>query len=73
MSEPIPPQRYMPMLCSVYNHPLFRVVGDGLDIRCRHCKGIHHYSRRKLERMWDELKQAMEENAILEEKAGDIV
>ncbi len=68
MAKPVHAQPFTAMECSVYRHPLFRVVSGGnnpsedrIDIRCKHCKGIHSITRRKLEKMWGELRSPVEE------------
>ena len=40
--------------CPVRRAPLFAVVPDGIEIRCRSCRGdtIHRVSRAILEQIW---------------------
>lgn len=68
-SEPLPVQLpFVAMECAIYHHPLFRIVSggnnpaeDSIQIRCRHCKGQHTITRRKLDKAWEELRNPLEE------------
>lgn len=71
MSEPVHAQlSFMAIECSVYRHPIMRVTlgttpdGDSVQLRCKHCKGTHAITRRKLEKMWAELRDSMEEASV---------
>lgn len=50
----------MPIICSIWRNTLFRIVPDGLEVRCKSCRGaIHHISRARIEQTWSELKQSV--------------
>ena len=41
--------------CTTWHSPLFFVVPDGIEVRCRSCRGfVHHFKRTELERIWAE-------------------
>jgi hypothetical protein len=45
--------------CPIWHSPLFFVVPDGLEVRCKSCRGVlHHFSREKLEKKWSEINQS---------------
>jgi hypothetical protein len=59
----------MPIVCSTWRTTLFHVVPDGIEARCKSCRGtIHHISRARIEQIWDEFKVQVEEAVIPEEK-----
>lgn len=58
---------FIPCICPTYEHPLMRVVQDGIDIKCRHCKQVHHISRELLEQRWNELAKTQQETAPAEQ------
>ncbi|MGH2482772.1 MAG: hypothetical protein ACRDHW_24245 [Ktedonobacteraceae bacterium] len=58
--EPLPStstRSRQPIPCSVRRWPLFDVVPDGIEIRCRSCRHgvVHHISRLVLEQLWRDL------------------
>jgi hypothetical protein len=47
-----------PIVCNVWRSPLMHVVADGLEVRCKSCRGAtHRISRTQLEQAWDELEK----------------
>lgn len=51
-----PDQQHLFIPCPVRQFPLFNVVPDGIEIKCRSCRGeIHHISRSFLEKIWEML------------------
>ena len=63
-SPALPP--YVQCMCTTYLHPILRVVQDGIEIRCKHCKQVHHITRETLEQHWAKLAQAQQGLALLE-------
>ncbi len=68
MSEPVHAQRFEAMLCNIWQRPICRIVSgganpseDSIEIRCKSCKSIHRITRRKLEKMLEELRVLVEE------------
>lgn len=53
-------QPRQPIPCPVRRWPLFDVVPDGIEIRCRSCRDgvVHHISRLLLEQIWADLAAA---------------
>ena len=41
--------------CPRFHHPLFAIVPDGIEIRCKHCKQTHFIGRSHLEQAWNDL------------------
>jgi hypothetical protein len=43
--------------CPIWHSPLLYIVIDGVEIRCKSCRGqVHHISREELEVAWATLK-----------------
>lgn len=44
--------------CPRWHRPLFAVVPDGIEIKCKACGEKHFIGRSHLERAWDDLAMA---------------
>lgn len=50
------PSNEIPVVCDIWKSTLFRVVPDGIAVKCKSCRGeIHHISKARLEALWREL------------------
>lgn len=42
--------------CPTWHRPLFRVVPEGIEVKCKFCGGtLHTYSRTEIEATWAQL------------------
>ena len=61
-------KEFVPVFCSTWKSTLLRIVPDGVEVRCKSCRGaIHHISRERLEREWaalQELAEPMSKSAL---------
>lgn len=58
MSEERGALPYIPFLCPIWHTQSFRFVLNGIEVRCKSCRGsIHFVSREDANRYWDELEQ----------------
>jgi hypothetical protein len=71
MSEPVHAQSFESMLCNIWQRPICRIVSggtntaeDSVEIKCHSCKNVHRITRRELEKMWEELRNPVEEASI---------
>ena len=49
-------EEFVPIFCTTWKSTLFSIVADGIEIKCKSCRGeIHHISRERLEQEWAEL------------------
>ncbi len=52
--------------CPTWHRPLLRVVKDGIEVKCKYCKGLlHSISREEIERVWLEQEQGISEQALI--------
>lgn len=59
-----------PIVCNVWRSPLMHVVADGIEIRCKSCRGkVHRISRAQLEQTWKELNEQSQSEIFLEKQA----
>lgn len=46
----------LPIVCPIWKSTIVRVIADGLEIKCKSCRGLRHIvSRVELEQKWKEL------------------
>lgn len=58
MSEPTPLHLNTPIVCNIWRNTLFKITVDGIEVKCKSCRGaIHIISRERLEQEWIELKR----------------
>lgn len=58
MSDTPSSPSYIPVLCPIWHTQSFRFVQNGIEIRCKSCRGsIHFVSREDANRYWDELER----------------
>lgn len=43
------------IVCSTWKSKLLQVVTDGIEVKCKSCRGIHKISRSQLEAEWAKL------------------
>ena len=56
--------------CTIWHSPLFHVVPDGLEIRCKSCRGlVHHVKRAELERIWEEFIEERKDDSMASQAA----
>ena len=68
MTDSPAPSPCIRSVCPKWRSPLFRVVHDGIEIKCKSCRGgVHHITRESLEQAWAELAKA-QQGAIFPEK-----
>lgn len=59
------PARRQRIRCPVWNSPLLEVVEDGVEVKCKSCRGTSHLIKRaELERMWAELKEHVQRGTV---------
>ena len=59
------------MRCPVWGYTLWNITAEGIDHRCKHCKGaIHHTSWAELDRIRAELAMARESETPAEKQAS---
>lgn len=44
--------------CPTWHRPLFSIVPNGVEVRCRSCKEVHFIARSHLEQAWNDLEIA---------------
>jgi hypothetical protein len=46
----------LPIVCPIWKSTIVRVIKDGLEIKCKSCRGLRHIvSRVELQQKWKEL------------------
>lgn len=62
--------QHQPIVCNVWRSPLMHVVADGIEIRCKSCRGAkHRISRAQLEQTWKELNEKSQSGILIEKQA----
>lgn len=55
---------FLPIFCPTWNRQLFRVVQDGMEIKCKSCKQVHLITHESLKQQWSGLAQALPDAAL---------
>lgn len=67
MSDASSSQSYIPVLCPIWHSQLFRFVPNGIEIRCKSCRGsVQFVSREDANRYWDELERRAKQEPAAE-------